>query len=169
MRGAAEYASGALEPWTCDILVAFAHALEPPRMLELGTFEGMTTKRLAETAQDFGGHVTSIELDYERHQKAKRLLASHENVTLFQADTVGWMRFWQGENFHFAFVDDDHTADHVAKELEVLKQMMEPGGYIFVHDVDGPFGLDKVVEGAGGYCLKLPKLHAGGGLGVIQC
>lgn len=163
-----QYAAGSTEPWTVDILTAFIRALEPPRILELGTFEGLTTRRLAEEADNHGGHVVSVELDYERHQKAKKWLSGCDNVTLFLNDTKSFLHFYGGDKFNFAFVDDDHTASHVEQEIHLLRQIMEPGSYIFVHDVDGPFGLDMVVRAAGGYVLHLPKMHVAGGLGIIQ-
>ena len=70
--------------------------------------------------------------------------------------------------FDFAFLDDDHTASHVDREIELLKPRMKKGGLICVHDVMGPFGLGGVVSKYHGFNLDLPKIHAGGGLGIIQ-
>ena len=78
-------------------------------------------------------------------------------------------------SFDFVFVDDNHSVDHVAKELDLLvcptnraNAIAAPGGIVCMHDVIGSFHLDEVCRRYHGYVLDLPRLHAGGGLGIIQ-
>ena len=156
--------SGSCEPWTADVITAIAQALQPLTIVETGTFEGLTTERLA-TVQ--GAHVYSIELDIDRYERAKARFTGYPNVTISQGDALDALQSFEDESVDFIFLDDNHTSSHVASEILEAKRILKAGGVCVVHDVYGPFGLSSVVRLAGGICLPFVKLHAAGGLGVL--
>ena len=169
----ADYQSGSSEPWTVDILLAIQHALRPQLTLELGSYEGMTTKALAENATRWGGRLITVELDPARQAVAQTRCAGLTNIEWVLADTEQYLRDYAGDRFGFVFVDDDHDKAHVARELNLLHDwqhwtLMAPGGVIACHDVVGAFGLGPVVTAHHGFVLNLPLLHPAGGLGLIQ-
>ena len=165
--------SGSTEPWTVDVLVSIAKAVKPRNILETGTFEGRTTRRLWEVL-GVEGRVHTVEQDPERFADVSSKI-DQLGIELYNLDALDFINMWQKDPFDFVFLDDDHNANHVAAEIDALYNPTQPetakvapGGIICVHDVVGPFGLDAIVIARKGFILDLPRLHAGGGLGIIQ-
>ena len=165
----ADWRRGSCEPWTVNILTAFVHATKPRYLLETGTFEAKTTVRL-HFAAPAGSSLTSLEIDKNRWEKASAEWVDLP-INFINIDAIDYLSTYTGPHFDFVFLDDDHDAQHVAAELDLLlsRKLVSPGGLICVHDVFGPFGLGAVVVARHGFLLDLPKLHAAGGLGLIQC
>ena len=162
------YQEGSTEPWTQQLIVSLAKSIGATRILETGTFLGHTTLWLALELKHL---IISLDSDEKRAGEAADLL--HKDISLLvppviiHADALDYL---QKTNmpFDFAFLDDNHEAEHVDREIELLKPKMKKGGLICVHDVFGPFGLAGVVSKYHGFNLDLPKIHVGGGLGIIQ-
>lgn len=168
----ADWRAGSCEPWTVNILTAFVQATKPRYLLETGTFEAKTTTRL-HFASSVDSHLTSLEIDKKRWEEAS---TEHSDlpINFLNIDAIDYLSSYTGPLFDFVFLDDDHGAEHVAAELDLLYDhgtgcgLMRPNGLICVHDVFGPFGLGAVVVARHGFLLNLLKLHAAGGLGIIQ-
>jgi len=158
------YASGSTEPWAASVLATLIRLTRPARILELGTFQGMTTRAISSAAPDASVVTVDIEKRFEGDLGA--------NVTFREMDALTFLRTWGGPPFDFVFVDDDHSFGHVSAEIDFLRHpemtLTGPGSLIVLHDVIGPFGLDRIVHEHGGWIVELPLLHAAGGLGVIQ-
>lgn len=167
----ADYRSGSTEPWVVDILCALVGATKPKNLLETGTFLGKTTEALWWAAPP-NSLLTSLEVDEARwtdvHAKLDAKLAPA--VSFLNVDAIEYLSSYDGPQFNFVFLDDDHERQHVAAELDLLhdRKLVAPGGLICVHDVVGPFGLGAVVAARHGFILELPRLHAAGSLGIIQ-
>ncbi len=57
----------------------------------------------------------------------------------------------QGETYHAALLDSQHTAEHILKEFSLATQLVCPGGLILIHDAVLPTGtvgraLDEITE-----------------------
>ena len=169
----ADWRRGSCEPWTVNVLTALIQAKKPRYLLETGTFEAMTTERLHFAAPE-GSHLISLEIDEKRWKKTSQHCIEFVGVTVLHTGAITYLQSYTGPLFDFVFLDDDHDAEHVAAELDLLynhatgRGLMRPNGLICVHDVFGPFGLGAVVVARHGFLLDLPKLHAAGGLGLIQ-
>ena len=161
-----DYRSGSTEPWTVGVLRALVLALPARVLIETGTFEGRTTRAVSEVLLP-GAHLYSIEADADRARAAAAALADCPNVSVAHRDALSAMAEFADAAVDFVFLDDDHTADHVALELIEARRILRPGGVCAVHDVLGPFGLDRLVRLAGGVCLPFAPLHVAGGLGLI--
>ncbi|KKL95411.1 hypothetical protein LCGC14_1854810, partial [marine sediment metagenome] len=61
----ADWLAGSCEPWTVDIICALIRAKSPEHMLETGTFEAKTTKRM-HWASGEGSTLVSLE-SYKEH------------------------------------------------------------------------------------------------------
>jgi predicted O-methyltransferase YrrM len=161
----ADYLTGSTEPWAAELVAALAKGLMARNILELGAYEGKTTKLLSEVAVANGGQVAAVESDPARAAALQALglpavqVVCDDAISVLKRDVPPW---------DFAFVDDDHTYAHVAEELELLIPQMRRGGLIVMHDVIGVFGLDRLVHRHGGTILHTPLMHAAGGLGLIS-
>lgn len=166
-----DYAAGSSEPWTVDVVCAMMVALRPSVVVETGTFEGRTTRDMwgALWRAHIKADIYSIEADEGRANAAKLAFMDqgYENVHIAWGDALHELSNFADASVDFVFLDDDHTAEHVAKEIMEVKRILRPGGVCVCHDVVGPFGLDTVVKLAGGICLPFVRLHKAGGLGII--
>ena len=160
-----EYKSGSTEPWTVDILTALVRAKKPMVLLETGTYKGLTTMELKQ-AMPFKATLHTVDTcesgDYSKFIK------DVPGIEFHKMDALEWIKKYNGPPIEFAFIDDKHEPVHVNQELIALKPKMARHGLITLHDVFGHFKLAGVVVGQHGYCIELPLLHAGGGLGLIQ-
>lgn len=155
-----------------DIVCAIAVALQPSMVIETGTFEGRTTGALFHALSRHGLPTTlvTVESDPRRSVAAREAgkdWAGSVNLRWYQMDAVDALMGFDAGSVDMVFLDDDHTATHVELELMETMRILRPGGVCLVHDVCGPFGLDRLVRRFGGVCLDLPRLHVAGGLGVI--
>ena len=160
----APYAAGSTEPWAVSVLEALVRLRRPMNLLELGTFEGRTTRALASVMPE---HARLWTVDITRRHEG----FDDRRITYTEAGAIEWLIHDAPEGaIDFAFVDDDHSLGHVAQEVAILREhVMAPRGLIVLHDVIGPFGLDEIVKAHDGFIVELPLLHAAGGLGIIQC
>ena len=169
----ADWLAGSCEPWTVGIICSLIRAISPMHMLETGTFEAKTTLRM-HCASGEGCTLISLESYKERWEEASTFCLDLDGVTVLNVEAVSYLLNYKGPPFDFVFLDDDHGADHVAMELDLLynfatgEGLMAPGGIICVHDVCGPHRLGAVVVARHGFILSLPMLHVSGGLGIIQ-
>lgn len=152
------YRSGSTEPWTVSVLCSLVRVTKPKRLLELGTYKGLTTRELAK-AMPPDATLTTVDL------KAQHGGFDDPRVTFVEADALAYIGECPVPDF--VFVDDDHSYDHVAAEVGLLSYVMD-AGLIVLHDVVGPFGLDRIVREHGGFIIEQPLLHVAGGLGVIE-
>jgi len=167
-----EYLDGSTEPWTVNVICALVRALAPKLVLETGTFQARTTRRL-QAAMGDDATLISLESYTEYWEKAVADCSDLDNVKILNVEAVQYLLNYEGPAFNFVFLDDDHGAEHVGMELDLLLRKEEPlmasHSIICVHDVNGIFGLKPVIEARGGFALNLPILHRSGGLGIIQC
>lgn len=161
----ADYLTGSTEPWAAELVAALAKGIMAKNVLELGAYEGKTTRLLAEAVAGTGGTVAAVESDPARAAALQAL--GLPRVQVVCDDAISVLKRPQPA-WDFAFVDDDHTLAHVQEELSLLLPQMRRGGLIVMHDVLGVFGLDRLVYRHGGTILHTPLLHAAGGLGLIS-
>jgi len=175
------YNTGVTEPWTQAVAAAILRASGKHDVLELGSYLGHTTVWLADVLEysaDPMPWLTAVELDPERvkatREKLQRMSLGF-NWTVCQEDTIVYLKGCKPHSIDFVWLDDDHNADHVAEELELLIKpnqrdlgIVKPGGIVLMHDVYGPHALGGVCSRYGGICLDFPKLGSDGGIGIIQ-
>ena len=168
--------AGSTEPWTLQVVSSLLIATAPVDVLEIGTFEGYGSAWLCRALDTCGGlrKFTGVDVDTERALKTNNRLRAMDlqnvELNIIADESIRFLERQEPFSYQFVWLDGDHNAAHVEEELSLLidRGVVGPGGMICMHDVDGPFGLGAVCEAAGGYVLRFPKLHVGGGLGVIQ-
>jgi predicted O-methyltransferase YrrM len=115
-------------PETGALLEVLAATIGAKRALEIGTAIGVSTLHLARG----GAHVTSFEVDRERHEAAKRYLEQAgliDRVDLRLEDATAGLKALEPP-FDLAFVDGPKLSydEHVERCLELLR----PGGLLLV-------------------------------------
>lgn len=170
------YPAGNTEPWIQQLVCALLKASGHRTVLETGAFQGSTSLRLARTLLALnGGTLTICEVDPARAEQVDARLRSWDlstegpvNWVVRCQDALSVIAGLPDRSLGFAFVDDHHTKEHVAAEIEALLPKMLPNGLIVFHDVYGVCDLQEVVAAYGGYSLDLPRAGPAGGLGLIQ-
>lgn len=179
-----QYRTGSTEPWTSQVVASLLAASMRQTVLELGCYHGHTSVWLCQTLQRMGGgEYLGVDIEAERQAatmlRLSKLALPNVRVKVVQADALSVLHSLAPRSIGFAWVDDDHTPEHVAAELELLYDptqpevsRMAPGGIICMHDVCG--GEDRmtplrgVCQAAHGYTLEWPRIGLLGGLGIIQ-
>ena len=145
-----EHMNGGVNPGDQRALYYLVRALKPQRFLEVGTHIGASTLFIARAlAANGSGAMTSVDIyDVNDPQKAdwKKYGASHSpRESLVQAGLADRVSFSaEGalpfmdrtpEKFDFIFLDGDHKASAVYKEISAALKILAPGGVILLHDV----------------------------------
>lgn len=165
--------TGSAEPWTAQFLYGLILALRPHLVIETGCYLGHTTAWIADAMERLGGGTLhAIDVDPNRIMQAKSYVDRLNLQKVFMAWHINHcfnaIMDFPPDSIDFAWVDDDHGAEHVSQELDLLIPKMAPGGVIALHDVFGEFNLAPVMAAHGGFNLALPVLHKSGGVGLWQ-
>jgi hypothetical protein len=123
------------------------------RVLETGTARGVSAACLASAvAHRLGARVVSFdpfgfdERDALWDDLPERMRACIEQRPV---DSLEGMRdaIDRGERYDGALLDSLHTEEHVAAELELALQLVEPGGLVLVHDWRAIPAVDAALDG----------------------
>lgn len=171
---AGSWQAGSAEPWIAHLVMSLLIANNTKFAIEIGGFQGYTSKSIAEALAFLPGQraFTVCEIDTQRTQDVRNVLQDFHsadlNWTVTQANSLNWIPTLTDASVDFVWVDGNHEAAHVLREIELLLPKMRPGGLICGHDVFGVCDLNKVFAYFGGYSLDLARLGPAGGIGIIQ-
>src|SRR3990167_387935 len=178
---APDFHAGCAEPWIAEVLCALVLANHARVVLEVGGFEGFTSKRLMRTLARIPDEtlLTVCEIDSARAEAVDRVLfAEHAEIVkqyrpskryhVICADSHHWIPTLADASLDFVWLEGNHEAHHVAREIELLLPKLAPGALLCGHDVFGVCDLRYVFRHFGGYALDLLRLGPAGGIGVIQ-
>lgn len=160
-------------------LTAIISGREVTSVLELGTFDGGTTRVLAEAIGE-GGRVVTVDLPEER-LAAMRLPAGYtpsdvgreyrssevaSRVTQLRCDSSTLTAEELGEQFDVVLVDAAHTYDAGVSDTALALKVLRPGGVVLFDDFVAHWGglVRGIAEAAQGRALR--RL-AGTNLGVV--
>jgi caffeoyl-CoA O-methyltransferase len=139
-------------PETGALLEILAAATGAQRAVEIGTAIGVSTLHLARG----GAHVTSFEVDRERHEAAKSYLTRAgliDRVDLRLQDATEGLAELEPGSFDLAFIDG--PKDLYGGHLDQVVELLRPGGLLLVDNVlmsggaatgkpIGPWGEDRI-------------------------
>ena len=121
-----------VEHVTGGLLEVVAASSGAARAVEVGTAIGVSTLHLARG----GAHVTSFEVDPERHEQAKRYLARDgraEQVDLRLQDATEGLAALEPGTFDLGFVDGPKAG--YSAHLDKVVALLRPGGTLLVDNV----------------------------------
>lgn len=123
-----------------DFLASFVQSLNPNGILEIGTYNGISTVVLASIAK----HVYTFDIAYRDAEfilnlfnlryKVSMCAAPQEQIDFeFHCLHNCWSGYWKDWlNFDFAFIDGDHTYEAVKHDFSLVNFT----GRVLFHDVD---------------------------------
>lgn len=107
---------------------------KPKTILELGCRTGNTTMPLLYSASQYGGHVTSV--DIETWPELKTFLDDNKELkkywTFIESDDIKLE--WK-QNVDFLYIDTSHIYEHTIEELKKYEPLVNSGGTIVLHDI----------------------------------
>ena len=118
---------------TLQYLLFTVTALQPKRILEIGTAVGLSAAAMLFAVE--GARVTTVELEEERYLEAKRNLSDLgllDRVNAHLGDAGEILAMMDGE-FDFVFLDGPKA--QYEKYLFDLKRLMKKGAVLFADDV----------------------------------
>lgn len=122
-------------------------------ILELGVRRGDTTTPLLMAARLNSGIVDSVDIndtEFECPEDLKPFWRFHKS------DAIKYLEqcVTDGRKFDFIYLDDFHSYEHVAKELELIDQLVTPSSHVLIHDLQygntSPYYHVDLVKDAGG-------------------
>lgn len=162
--------------------VAAAPSSSPAHFVEVGTFFGKSAAFMAveiansgkpirfETCDTFDGVPQNAYTDPgafaeqeafraqfgSLEEAARRQLAPvAAYVTIRVGHSLQLAKSYPDASLDFVFLDNDHSAPHVAAELEAWWPKIKPGGLLAGHDVDWP----SVATSVGGWCVRTGQMY----------
>jgi caffeoyl-CoA O-methyltransferase len=117
---------------TGGLLETLAAATQAQRAVEVGTAIGVSTLHLARG----GAHVTSFEVDPQRHEAAGRYLARDgraDRVDLRLQDATEGLAALDAGTFDLAFIDGPKSG--YSTHLDQVITLLRPGGLLLVDNV----------------------------------
>ena len=113
--------------------------LAPGPFLEIGTYRGKSTAVLATALRDAGrdGEFYSLDIAKDDLALARATLAERRlgrDVTLVHGSASAFFRALPGFRPRFVFVDGDHSAKGVGRDLVALEAHVPQGGLLLFHD-----------------------------------
>lgn len=133
---------GWLEPEDSLKLYELA-SLAPGPFLEIGTFRGKSASILATALRDAGRQLQFFSLDIDRDalEAARATLAAQglsDRVTLVHGSVGAFFRALPAIAPEFVFLDGDHSAEGLGRDLARLESRVPEGGLLLFHDFVNP-------------------------------
>jgi predicted O-methyltransferase YrrM len=140
--------TGGVNPGDQRALYALVLGLRPRTILEIGTHLGCSTVSLALAAKRIGARIITCDLadvnDETRHpwlrhgsrhspRELLRVAGCEEQVEFRVADSLDFLESTESQ-FDLVFLDGDHSAARVYRELPAAFRILRPGGYVVLHD-----------------------------------
>jgi predicted O-methyltransferase YrrM len=153
-------------------LSAAVQLLKPMRIFEFGTFNGNTTRCLAESAPE-NAQVFTVDLPDESFEASQTVESSSRigeryddsparaKIQQIRADTMSFDFSPYYGSIDFVFVDAGHNYADVLSDSRNALKMARPGGTIFWHDFE-PGGGAGVVHATRDATAGLPLYRLGG-------
>jgi precorrin-6B methylase 2 len=137
-------------------------------VVETGTNWGASTIVMAQALKDLGttAKVRTVDVNESLVEKAKRNVEQAgliDHVEFYVEDSLAFLARTADEvdRFDFIFIDDDHSAEHVIKELAIVCPKMAQGtGTIYFDNTSGrgvSAALRHLKETYGGNLLTFPN------------
>jgi predicted O-methyltransferase YrrM len=136
---------GGVNPGDRRAICALVAHLRPTKVLEVGTHIGSSTLVLAATLAGTGARITTVDVlnvndpqtrPWERYgarQSPADLVRDEAPVSFVTGSSLAFLS-GTSDQYDLIFLDGDHTAATVYRELPLALSRLAPGGVILMHD-----------------------------------
>jgi predicted O-methyltransferase YrrM len=128
------YNSGSIEREVGELLYSFVRILKPLNILETGTYKGVSAAYMGLACKENDkGMVHTIEFDPSHWIDASNLWEAVKCGTHVHQYKCKVEEYVSSMSYEFIFLDSEPSIRF--RELERFYLALEPGGYIFIHDL----------------------------------
>jgi predicted O-methyltransferase YrrM len=117
----------------------------PGDILELGTYQGLSTSIISKAIADSGGkkRLVTVDMSPDYSRAAVGYLTERGldgNVSFFVSDATSFCQklIAEGRKFSFIFVDHSHEYQPVFEACQLMAQLIYPRGLSLFHDFNDP-------------------------------
>lgn len=132
---------GGVEIEVGEFLCAFIKMIKPKNILETGTHLGVSSMYMAQALKENNcGHIETIEINPDFINQSKRLWSDvgvQSYITTIKEESL---KFVCTKNYDVLFLDSE--PQYRFDELVRFYDFLNPGGFIFIHDLHPHLGLD---------------------------
>lgn len=138
-----------LEGWDTEFEVALTinsliKMVEAKKILEIGTYRGITTLFMAEAIQDLNGEVITI--DIKNYAETNFEKSTFKNLIRYKIGNSQKILSKSNMNFDLIFIDADHSEQGVFKDFNITKKYLNDDGIIIFHDSNSFKGVKNVIN-----------------------
>lgn len=126
----------AVEQETADFLYGFTRLIKPVRVLEIGTFEALSSTAIGKALKrnNLGKLYTIDKKDYGQRKIIKdEKLEDWVECIIDNAEEA--RKLIQYGLFDMIFIDDGHSYEDITRDLLVSESLVRRFGYILGHDI----------------------------------
>lgn len=151
------------EPYYLFLYMLMLRNASPMKCLEIGTRWGTSVFHMAIPLMQYGGHVTTLDVDPECKPRIDGLAADHgvTNIESILADstTVRIEGTRIDGMYDLLFIDGDHTLAASYSDYVRFRPLVREGGIIFFDDTRLNPGLIAAWNNIADPKMELPQLH----------
>lgn len=158
------------EEGVCKFIGQLAAMTKVRTAIEVGVFEGETSKRIIE-ALPAGGQFIGIDInDYRTPEAIKAYSTPGIAIDFFHGNSLDVAQLLPNNHFDMIFIDGDHSWEHVIKEFKSYEPKLSRNGFFVYHDTIHLEGCRKIVEYAMHWGYKSVTLNTpeGRGLSILH-
>ncbi len=134
------YGPGCMSVEEAEFIYSLVRLVKPNHALETGCEGGLTTVAIARALQDNGfGDVETVELDVNWYMATGEILTrlgGFEPVHLTLANSLDFIRDYDGRAFDFALLDSSIPTRLLEFDALMQRNLLAPGAWVALHDTN---------------------------------
>ena len=125
---------GGVEAEVGELLYGLVKILQPEKILETGTYTGISSMYMAQALKDNGhGHVTTLEIEPFHKDRAEQLWRACGVDGFVACELQRSLEYMPSDHYEFMFLDSE--PDIRFAELVRFFDNLKRGGYVLIHDL----------------------------------
>jgi predicted O-methyltransferase YrrM len=115
------------------LLAALIKCHKATNVLELGTFEGYTTKYLIDAVNENGGKLITVDIEDKVNESIKTQLEANGHQFI-KGSSLDVCKRLNRNSFDLIYIDTVHEWYHALPEFKILEHLVKQGGILVYHD-----------------------------------
>lgn len=116
----------------CEMVGKIAAMVQAKDILEIGVFEGETSKELINNLPK-GSRYWGVDIADYRTENVKKIF-DNSRAEFILGKSIDVLKNFNTAKFDFVFVDGDHSWENVLPEFKAIERVLKPNGVIVYHD-----------------------------------
>jgi predicted O-methyltransferase YrrM len=154
-------------PWNneiqvCEFIASLVKLNNSKNVLEIGVFEGETTKEILKSLSKDSKY-TGIDIKDYRSEELKSFMTEDQFNLI---DSIKFLKSKNRETFDFVFVDGEHSWAYLMQEFRAIENVITQNAIIVYYNTLHLEGPRKLIQYASHYKYKAVTLNTSEGRGL---